>query len=728
MNRKIKLFFTSLIFILFYLFFWINNSFAINISDNTSFNISHEVEYTLTWVTSDPLEEVTFTGSYILWAVMPWYCKYIYPATYLHFHTKSYLNSYSSYSSIIASDNSWSWRWWSACNDRINRSWKYTTWIPKDFFYFNYPYWDSNAVFTYNSDWNLTIQKTYWVNTYSSLSFSSRYFLYNDVYVSYWSDTLSYRQIDYSDLSSSLLDTRPYPSWFLTPSYIPFPYIDSFWNMKGWLYSCNSNNSICFLNSNWDYFREVIINSAWKLVWPLKFHSSDTKYIFSSNLWNNVIVYNKTFNESGWSIDLVEFEWIQDWNWDEVIYFTWTTLDIIWNYYIDSNRVFLKDFNDFKNSSDDITYFYDLNCITPWYTFVSYFADNNKFYCASEEWEYSIQASDWNYYSSTCYNDIVNWGYICDDSIKSPNTELAYNPLTWENSWYIPETNTWTTDISYNEPLNWLWINWCDYFDNVDSNSCNEWEYLVYDSGSLICWATWTPTTCDNECSPYLYLDSRLCASSELNDEQNIDNPVDDSSLISTLIGLFSTSSEKIDDLNNSLSWALSLWTSWFSIWDWWTSWINFIPWNEEYWEIINRNNNNLTCDMFNQDWSFAYYSNWSYDLSIDLNGILNLGYTDKVPFLEELLYIPNKILSFITNPLNNIFSTLRVFWWIWENTYCYFGTLQTIQFQKHIMVWASFFWWELIFIPWTLTILDYMILFFMWIPMLIITVRILLY
>ena len=191
---------------------------------------------------------------------------------------------------------------------------------------------------------------------------------------------------------------------------------------------------------------------------------------------------------------------------------------------------------------------------------------------------------------------------------------------------------------------------------------------------------------------------------------------------------IFWIDENKITDLENSLSWALDTWSNWFSIWTWWTSWINYIPWNKEYWTIINRNDEKLTCDMFNWDWSFAYYSNGSYDLSIDLNGILDLSYVDKVPFLEELLYIPNKILSFITNPLNNIFSTLRVFGWIWENTYCYFGTLQTIQFQKHIMVWASFFWWEIIFIPWALTILDYLILFFMWIPLLILTVRVLLY
>jgi hypothetical protein len=172
----------------------------------------------------------------------------------------------------------------------------------------------------------------------------------------------------------------------------------------------------------------------------------------------------------------------------------------------------------------------------------------------------------------------------------------------------------------------------------------------------------------------------------------------------------------------------MSKWTNWFSMWTWWTSQINFTLWNNDYWTILNRNNSKKTCDMFNHDWSFAYYSNWSYDLSVNLNNILNLSYVDKVPFIEELLYIPNKLLWFITNPLQNILSTLRVFGWIWENTYCYFGTLQTIEFQKYIKIWTSFFGWEINIIPWTLTIIDYLILFFMWLPFLFVTYKLLLY
>jgi len=298
------------------------------------------------------------------------------------------------------------------------------------------------------------------------------------------------------------------------------------------------------------------------------------------------------------------------------------------------------------------------------------------------DWTNGIDWVDWT--------DWVNWFSCWDINLNNIN-DLSEDK---NNDWFFN-----TLDCYWNTWADWLdwidWANWIDWINGIDWVNWSDWAD----------WLNWETTQTLSDDTKWFW------------------------DWIFDKIGwLFSIDEDKITDLNNSLSWALDTWTSWFSIWEWWTSWINYIPWNKDYWTIINRNDDNLTCDMFNWDWSFAYYSNWSYDLSINLNNILDLGYADKVPFLEELLFIPNKILSFITNPLNNIFSTLRVFWWIWEKTYCYFGTLQTIQFQKHIMVWASFFWWEIIFTPWTLTILDYLILFFMWLPMLIITVRILLY
>ena len=313
------------------------------------------------------------------------------------------------------------------------------------------------------------------------------------------------------------------------------------------------------------------------------------------------------------------------------------------------------------------------------------------------DWTNGIDWTDWI--------DWSNWSdwFSCWDTNLNNINDLSEDK---NNDWIFNTLDCyWSSWIDWANWLDWAdWIDWSNWVDWQDWNNGTDWINWTD-------WANWTDW---------------------LNWE-TIESLSDDTKwfwdwIFDKIGWLFSIDESKVTDLQNSLSWAMDTWTNWFSIWDWWTSWINYVPWNKEYWPIINKNDENWTCDMFNWDWSFAYYSNWSYDLSIDLNNILDLWYADKVPFLEELLFIPNKILSFITNPLNNIFSTLRVFWWIWEKTYCYFGTLQTIQFQKHIMVWASFFWWEIIFTPWTLTIIDYLILFFMWIPMLILTVRILLY
>lgn len=727
MNKKIIIYLVW-IFISFFSIFNTTNSF--NISSSNIFDVSKQVEYSLTWTLSDPLEVETFTWSYEFASYLPWDCITTYTCSTcerIELKTKyqSFLNTNPDYFTVIASDlsglkNSASRR----CNWRKTEQATNDSYNKKDVFYYDYPYWDENTVFVYNSDWDLTIQKPIWINTHNSLTFSSKYFLYNDIYISYVSDILSYNKINYNDLSTSSLDTRPYPSWFLEPSYIPFPYFDSLWDFKGWLYSCNNNESVCFLSSNWTYFREVIINSLWKLVWPLNLSWNDTKYIFSSDLWNNALVYNTDLTESNSELDFVAFNSERDELWDEILYLTWTTLDIVWNYNLQSNTTYFKDFNVHKDISDDIVYSFDLNCSNPWFQSVSYFADDNKFYCSSTEWDYQIEASDWNFYSSSCYNDIVTGWYICDKSIKSPTFEMAYNPLTGENSWYDPnwwDENNWNDDDFY-LPWNWLAQNSCDYFEVVDDSSCWEWEYLQFNWTWLECqFDSLNTPVCVPWCTAYFYLDSWFCASDVL----DTDN---DDWIIQTLKDIFWIDEDKINDFENSLSWALDIWDSGFSIGSWWTSIINYELWDWTYWEIINRNDNESTCDMFNDDWSFAYYSNGSFDLSIDLNNILNLNYTNKIPFLEELLYLPNKILWFLTNPLQNIFSILRVFGWIRENEYCYFWTIQTIDFQNYLDVWSNFFWLEENFTVWNLTIIDYLILFFIGLALLVLSVEILLF
>ena len=543
---------------------------------------------------------------------------------------------------------------------------------------------------------------------------------------------------DYNDRKKTVIDTQYY--WY-------------------YISSANSWTS--------DHKQMVVVNKkTWEIyskrfTWDFYSNYSGSSYIpFFFYNWTVILRLwsgNQWYYFDKWNIEFNIEPWIKEYSWYV------TPLTIQWNTYYYANENWSDIYTVYSNIFRGYQFVYDWNWnILRWYTDLE--IPNNPAYS-----RFRINKSNsWIFYLSFVHLSNSVWMKWYDTNSQSwydypDKYMLFYNPEVWygwtvwdypTTPYYVSETGRiasiwkWIPDFNvyvkyYQKTDKSLYTNDVSIPDtntnNPDSNppddfsswSTDTWTWTIFDWGTWTwttdVWSWWTDTW-------WWIIDTSSWTS---NDNSWIiwdwwttwwDINIDTSWIISSMIDLFWTTSDEINNLKNSLSWALNMWTSWFSVWTWWTSWINYIPWNSDYWTIINRNDNDKTCDMFNWDWSFAYYSNGSYDLSINLNWILDLWYADKVPFLEELLFIPNKILSFITNPLNNIFSTLRVFWWIWENTYCYFGTLQTIEFQKHIMVWASFFWWEIIFTPWTLTIIDYLILFFMWIPMLILTVRILLY
>ncbi len=380
------------------------------------------------------------------------------------------------------------------------------------------------------------------------------------------------------------------------------------------------------------------------------------------------------------------------------------TLDFPENpYWINISRTWYQDYNCLNYKWDILCSFYSWNHWTPTIdTFNVY-----SYRLSASSWTWTLYPDVYFHHYNNFYFDWSSfwWGWFqSKDTIIEDN--IKFNRFWPMKLWYYSES-AWTYKKTYHTADNYLKTN--DVLNSTVNFTFN--DTTTY---------TWVVIEIPNDPS---------WTSTSVSINSNLDISSDTQWFFWDLFNnLFWVDENKLNDLNNSLSWALDSWTNWFSIWTWWTSIIDFTPWDNYYWNIIWRDDEKLTCDMFNWDWSFAYYSNWSYDFSIDLNNILNLSYTDKIPYLEELLYIPNKTLSFITNPLQNIFSILRVFGWIWENTYCYFWTLQTIEYQKHIKMWVSYFGWDLIFVPWTLTIIDYLILFFLWLPLLVVTVRILLY
>lgn len=468
------------------------------------------------------------------------------------------------------------------------------------------------------------------------------------------------------------------PYWFFLEWQLYFKHYQ--WPSR---YTFNINDEL------WIWFQAI------ETPWPNIQHTS-VSWTTSYNIKYNWSDYWSSLYSVSWN-SLVWTTWIND-N-DLWVVKTSSSLDFPENpYWINISRTSYQDYNCLNYKWDILCSFYSWNHSTPTEeTFNVY-----SYKLSASSWTWTYYPDVYFHHYNNYYFDWSNywWGWfqskttIIEDNIKF----TRFWPM---KVWYYSES-AWSYKKTYFTADYYLKTN-----DVLNSTVDFTFTNTTTSTGVII----------ENP-------DSSTSSTSS-----NLDLSDNSKWFFSELFnGLFWVQENEITDLQNSLNWALNTWTNWFSIWTWWTSWINYTPWNNDYWTIINRNNNDKTCDMFNTDWSFAYYSNWSYDLSIDLNWILNLWYVDKVPFLEELLFIPNKILSFITNPLQNIFSTLRVFWWIWENTYCYFWTLQTIKFQKHIIVWTSFFWWELIFIPWTLTIIDYLILFFMWLPLLILTVRIFLY
>ncbi len=439
-------------------------------------------------------------------------------------------------------------------------------------------------------------------------------------------------------------------------------------------YSCNELLWVC--QSQWWWETDYIIN------WYKVFSNWNDKSVISLDYTSNTTNlrwYFSQINQSWQSPILLEDKFINqyDFNTWEYSFIDISIVNSIW------------DFPNAKHSpliqKNDLATYYTL-----W----------TKQYLNSENifWDWTIDS----------WATVWEWTEIWTFSDQYINIEWTYCQIY--NSDINPRLN-----CNWNLVKNWDGLT-CIEWNKIEYSSTDENAFIYYDDETKIwdvefyrCW--YTNITQDNT-----------------NTDTNNDSTENNSTLIDTIKNLFWSSSDEINSLKNSLSWALDMWSNWFNIWSWWTSSITFNPWNNDYWELIWVNYEKQTCDMFNSDWSFAYYSNWSYDLSIDLTNILNLWFDDKIPFIDELLFIPNKILDFITNPLQNIFSVLRVFGWIWENTYCYFWTLQTIEFQKHIKIWTSFWWWEQLYIPWKLTIIDYLILFFIWLPLLIITVRILLY
>lgn len=283
-------------------------------------------------------------------------------------------------------------------------------------------------------------------------------------------------------------------------------------------------------------------------------------------------------------------------------------------------------------------------------------------------WKYD----NWKYYSY--YQKLNDNNIYTDTSIYLDNdTSWSWSNNTWTSSW---TTNTWWWTSNW-WSTSWSWSN------NTWWWTSNSWDY------SSFWWffaSLWDKIS--NTLNNLFWWDWKWDFSDLwLPDINNID-------------------SQKIwfefDDLENSI------W-NWLNSYSWWIT----TQLNDKYiWWVHIDNYQQKTCKMFNSDWSFIY--TWKYKINFTL--ILNQTNSE---LYNSIMFIPQKIVNFITNPINNIISIISVFWSFeeWEKV-CFLGSINTIKYQSILPTDNTSV------IPqlkeysiekWKLNIIDYIVLFIFW-------------
>lgn len=521
---------------------------------------------------------------------------------------------------------------------------------------------------------------------------------------------------------------------------------------------------------------DIVSSHYWDYMWSpqysyensnLYFSVSGTsvKFILNETTWalnstTDTFTSNTFINRSWYDLDhLSYYQFYTFPSWEE------------WFFYADNKNLYLKYQNQdivwFGNSfAFNIKMFKIVTKSDQ--TYISLATDDYNAYVLYDTYIFTLEyQDDWNYLLKN-----HNWYFYVtqDDQVVSMKNPTNYSPwhsskvfavydsisdkyyvyiVDWLNDLYTDDVNisspfTYETTDYYYSQSSWTWSeftdDWCRIYNYIPTCWSGTYLYLNTTDSSLYC-ASDTPTItpdCPASCTPYFVLDGYSCAYPSQDPQTQewtiIDNSVnvnvDNSWIIDTLTNLFSSDNSDdsdLDNLHNSFSWAYSDALGWWTSWFWYGSWstwsLNIGSWDWTYWVgILWWNGLDTSCDMFNADWSFAYYGNWTYDFSVDLSNIFNVSaYSDKLPYIDDIIYFPNKIIDLITNPLQNTFSILRVFWWVNEWNYCYFWSIQNITFQKYFISGTNLFWDE--FNPnWQMTFLDYIVLFIVWLPLLALT------
>lgn len=620
-----------------------------------------------------------------------------------------------------------------------------------------------------NSPFLMQSKNWWWISVFPfSDSFTwSKYNYYFDKYQKYNSSgsVLGFYDFDYNDFVWSYSFSQKHNYNF----YTKFVDNNEWYEYLLYRHSYQANEyCIWIIVSSINYWK------VWqtKYCWPSNFlNYASIPYKITLSQYADQTIPVMAIKTSTWTLALTfrsprEY----DWEWWFISYWIEPKIEILSSSVYDDmvlsplNSTFQLNSNNWFSPN---SYLINSSKLWGWYNTLVYSAWNKIYSYAIDPFDLSFTT----YTSDLWFTNTVN-------SVSSINP-LSYlvSWFNWTNvyrDFFYNSSKNWTTLVNkfytyYCNPQ--LWSSWKCFYTDIFSlqyrnvletrsliyYNTDDWYSTIYSNWWNIYRVWWTNPFEPGSSPPYNSSSwSTIINQWNLNNNvnNNYNSPINNINITNTWSSWLSEddkwffwsifwSLSIFGDINNSIKWLFWFWGSWSldnsftwsdlsEVWTWSTDWLWFDEiwstiwdwlWTYSWWItwmwtwtfnwVIVENSLRKTCKMFNLDWSFAYNSNKNYQFILKLDDTW-------ITVLDSVLFLPQKFIDFLTNPINNVISIFSTFWTFPDDTeVCFIWIIQTVQYQKYMNYWT---WWIIkplqsyAIQKWTPNFIDYFVLLWFWI------------
>lgn len=593
-----------------------------------------------------------------------------------------------------AFSSSWNTCWW-LCQSNYIQNWWYFAW--------NYaPWW--KAYITWYNWLPVNIVLPYFNNSttsvYTAIKIETETFVY--YLIKY---TLNPNAWTSTDVSQRLQNFIAYDK-FRDKFYVQ--------NSSLWTYWHNNSPEFFFLwwqlhfkftnDTQWYKFQTDYELWIWIVPINLLSYSNLQSLVFTHTSWQNS--YNFTSSDNSNSLYYL--------NWLSLSAYTFNYDPDLW--YLRTNSSVNFPYNPLSTSFSPTSVAPYNIILKDWKIYISMLRTNLAYYSTTPwdtsnlklwTFEYNPNWWIWTYFDDIYlyhYNHF-NWHWWSTNRQKMIDENLQYTRFWLMKFWFWSETANAYKKV-YMKKDNYIYTNDTVFIDTSET----DWDWAVeeviyWDWSSVLNTWTWTITTTTT--SPDLSENDKWFWSWLLDWITWWLNDIKDS-----IMWTWSTSSWIEQPTWNgfdSFSWTILNTDWWEYSFTWWIwTWYNNLETDTNYWSWY--------CRMFNENWTFIYYSNWEwYTFDLNLSSLVPNEY-----LRDYVVVYVDKLVNIFLIPFNNTISIIRSFAVVDNNTdVCLFWFTKTIEFQWAFVNWSNkvnYIWqWDFNFVEWKMNFYDYFALFIFW-------------